>query len=159
MTTPNDIADRLRRTMHGPMWHGPAVLDAVGDLSAHEAAQHPIPGAHSAWELVLHVAAWAEIAEARMNGRAWIEPSLIEDWPPAAAIPTERAWSAAKRRAVNAYKALARAVGTRPVESLTAPVIGHAYTQREMLDGVVEHGVYHAAQIVLLRRVSGRTTV
>lgn len=152
MESPKGIASRLKRTMHGPMWHGPSVLEAIGDLSAADAAAHPIPHAHSAWELVLHIAAWAEIALARLEGTPWNDPTPDEDWPPVAKRRGKREWTAAQRRADVAYAKLAAAVRALPAESLDDLVPGHEYTKAVMVHGVVEHGVYHAGQIVLLRK-------
>ena len=51
------LEEQLRRAFEGEAWHGPAVLEALADVSVEEAEAHPIPGAHSIWEIVLHLAA------------------------------------------------------------------------------------------------------
>lgn len=127
----------------------------MGDLPAGRAAESPIDGAHSVWELVLHIAAWAEIAHARLQGTPWRDPSNAEDFPP----PTRGevgAWSRDIARAVGAYESLAAAVEALSADALDELVIGQPYSRAEMLHGVVEHGVYHAGQIVLLRRCMAR---
>jgi len=43
----------VKRAFDGPMWHGPALAELVAGVSSEEAAAHPVPGAHSIWELVL----------------------------------------------------------------------------------------------------------
>ena len=55
--------------MTGPMWHGPALAEVLEGVTAERAAARPIPGAHTIWEIVLHIIAWAEIARARLKGR------------------------------------------------------------------------------------------
>ena len=152
MDSPNRIADRLRRTVHGPMWHGPSVMEAIGDLTAKHAATHVIPHAHSAWELVLHIAAWAEIAQARLDGEAWLTPTDAEDFPPLGIRRGKPEWVAAQRRVTTAYESLAAAVKVRSPADLDAMVVGQKYTAATMLHGVVEHGCYHAGQIVLMRK-------
>ena len=49
------IETQLRLSFEGPAWHGPSVLEALEGVSAEDAAEHPIEGAHSIWELVLHL--------------------------------------------------------------------------------------------------------
>ena len=156
MNSAKEIASALGRTMRGPMWHGPSVLEALGGLTAERAGAHPISNAHSAWELVLHIAAWAEIAHARLHGTPWLEPTDAEDFPAPDHHGGASAWSAATQRAVTAYESLANAVRLLPTESLDALVDGPDYTRATMLRGVIEHGVYHAGQIVLLRKVTER---
>ena len=156
MSVPRQIANRLKRTMHGPMWHGPSVCEAVNDLVATQAALHPIPNAHSVWELTLHIAAWAEIAQARLCGTPWRTPSDVEDFPLPDVTGDVGAWAAAQQRAIVAYESLATEVMSRQTASLDDLVINQTYTGVEMLHGVVEHGVYHAGQIILLRRLMQR---
>ena len=62
------LANHIKRTVAGPMWHGPALDELLKDVTAELAASRPVEGVHSIWELVLHVAAWAEISEARLRG-------------------------------------------------------------------------------------------
>jgi hypothetical protein len=62
------IADQLKRAFEGDAWHGPAVLEVLQGVTARAAASKPIPGAHSIWELVLHIAAWDGVIRRRMEG-------------------------------------------------------------------------------------------
>lgn len=49
------LEEQLKRALEGEAWHGPSVLESLAGVSADEAAAHPISGAHSIWEIVLHV--------------------------------------------------------------------------------------------------------
>ena len=88
MSTMEQLADRLRRTAHGPMWHGPALAELASSFTPTDAAARLVPGAHGAWELVLHVAAWAEIALARLDGEPAGSPPPEVDGPPCPARRT-----------------------------------------------------------------------
>ncbi len=50
------LESQLKRSFEGPAWHGPSVLEALEGLTPEAAQAHPVPGAHSVWELVLHLA-------------------------------------------------------------------------------------------------------
>jgi uncharacterized damage-inducible protein DinB len=148
---PARLARAIRQTVHGPVWHGDALavlLDGIGPIAA---AAHPIPGAHSIWELVLHITAWVHIAQARLQGDGTGDPTEQEDWPKVGRATTAR-WTAARSRLISAHASLATAVSRLPTEALEARVTGRRYTIRSMLQGVVEHGAYHGGQIALLIR-------
>ena len=49
------LEEQLRRAHEGEAWHGPSLLEALAGVSAEQAAARPIAGAHSIWELVLHL--------------------------------------------------------------------------------------------------------
>jgi hypothetical protein len=64
------IDDSLRRAMEGGAWHGPAVLEVLRDVTAAQAHDHPIRGAHSIWELTLHLGGAYRLVLRRLRGDA-----------------------------------------------------------------------------------------
>ncbi|MBC8090266.1 MAG: DinB family protein [Phycisphaerae bacterium] len=152
MNSSESIADSLRRTLTGPMWHGDAVNQLLSGVPASDAANRPVPGAHTIWELVLHMTAWANIAHMRLASKPQREPTAAEDWPPLTGGQSIEAWSDAQMRLTEAYERLAQKTETLDRDALQAQVPGHDYSVRTMLIGVVEHGAYHGGQIGLLKR-------
>ncbi len=145
------LAGEIKRAFDGPMWHGPAVAELVASVSSEEAAAHPVPGAHSIWELVLHLTAWAEIVRSRLAGTAAARVTTEEDWP-AVADATPAGWKAAVARLSDAYRAVATDAGRLDDESLAKVVTGRDHSVSAMLHGVVEHGAYHGGQIAVLKK-------
>src|SRR5215470_15045648 len=86
----NRLEDQLRRALEGEAWHGPSVLELLSGVSAAQAASHPIAGAHSIWELVLHIGSDYDLVLRRLAGDG--HPlTAAEDWPPCPAS-TEENW-------------------------------------------------------------------
>ncbi|MEO7360422.1 MAG: DinB family protein [Gemmatimonadaceae bacterium] len=152
MNASESIGDSLRRTLTGPMWHGDAVSQLLSGISAADAARRPIPGAHTIWEIVAHMAAWANIAQRRLSSKQQAEPTAAEDWPPHTSGQSIEAWSDAQMRLGEAYERLAQKSEGLDCDALDAQVPGHDYSVQVMLMGVVEHGAYHGGQIALLKR-------
>jgi uncharacterized damage-inducible protein DinB len=156
MTAARRLADHITRTITGPMWHGPALAEVLAGVSAAEAASRPIAGAHSIWELVLHVAGWAEVARARLTSGEPVVPD--EDWP-AVPAPTPEHWHGAVERLRVSYERLAQTVEGMDDAALLARVSapGPRHSAEVMLHGVIEHGTYHGGQIAILRRALAST--
>jgi uncharacterized damage-inducible protein DinB len=156
------LADHIERTLTGPMWHGPALLEALKGVSSDQALARPLPDAHTIWELVLHITAWCDIARQRLKGQAIGDPAPEQDWPPLpSALPETGAVSSADRasewrRAVEqlaeSHRALAADTRLLEDEQLTTLVPGLDYTVSVLLRGIVEHGTYHGGQIALLKK-------
>jgi len=146
------LANRITRTVTGPMWHGPALAEILRGVSHDHAAQRPIPHAHTIWELVLHIITWADVPHERLGGTARKDISTDEDWPVPPSASAE-AWLAALDRLGDRHRALATKVKTLRDDQLAAKVVGEDYSVREMLHGVVEHGTYHGGQITLLKKL------
>lgn len=151
------LANHIKRTVRGPMWHGPALAEVLAGVSHDQAAARPIAGAHSIWELVHHVTAWAEIARARLHGERIGDPAADEDWPPVTARGASD-WASATERLLESHRELARDVRELDAAALQTKVAGLDYTVSNLLHGVIEHGTYHGGQIALLKKalVEGR---
>jgi uncharacterized damage-inducible protein DinB len=148
------VAEAIERSVSGPMWHGPALADLIGDVSAEQAAARPVAGAHSIWELVLHMTAWTEIVRERLVGSAKSEPTAEEDWPPVV-DPSAAGWRAAVERMKDAHRELAADVAQLDDSRLIGRVPGKEHSVLAMIHGVVEHDAYHGGQIAILKRALG----
>jgi uncharacterized damage-inducible protein DinB len=145
------LSNHIKRTVKGPMWHGAALDDLLKDVTHEQAAARPIAGAHTIWEIVLHVTAWAEIARARIHGERTADATAAEDWPPVGPAGAAE-WRAVLERLGEAHRALATDVRRLDDAALDAKVPGLDYTVSNLLHGVIEHGTYHGGQIALLKR-------
>jgi uncharacterized damage-inducible protein DinB len=133
------------------MWHGPALADLLEDVNAEMAAQHPIRGAHSIWELVLHITAWTEIARERLAGSAKADPTPEEDWPPVGDTSAE-SWRTARERLKDAHRELAAEVASLDDAVLISRLPGKDHTALVMYHGIIEHDAYHGGQIAILKK-------
>jgi len=149
------LANRVVRTFTGPMWHGPALSEVLRGVTHEQAARRPEPSAHTIWELVLHVITWVDVPLQRLGGTARKDVGDDEDWPRPPA-GSDEAWQASVARLEERHRALATIVKAMSDEQLDEKVVGEEYTIREMLHGVVEHGLYHGGQIALLKKLVGR---
>ncbi len=148
------IADQLRRAFEGEAWHGDSVLEILKGVSAERAAARPIKNGHTIWELVLHIAAWDGAVRRRMGGVA-VTLSDAENFPPVRDT-SEAAWGKALAEVRHAHEELMAAVSamtdTRLYERVPGKEGAH-YTFYYMLHGVVQHELYHAGQIALLKKM------
>src|ERR1700754_4091118 len=91
------IAYQLASTISGEAWYGDSLQEILKDVSGKQAATHPIPSAHSIWELLSHLTAWVEFALGALDGvpiPAWPGMPVELDWPPIIDT-TNAAWKCA----------------------------------------------------------------
>jgi uncharacterized damage-inducible protein DinB len=152
-TEPHRLADQIRRAFEGDAWHGDSVVELLKDVNAATAAGRPIPNAHSIWELVLHIAAWDDAVRRRTGGIA-VTLSDEENFP-AIKDTSETAWHKALDHMTQKHKELVDAVKAFPESRLSERVPGKNqdyYTFYYMFSGIVQHELYHAGQIALLKK-------
>src|SRR5690242_13149372 len=117
------IRDQLRRAFEGEAWHGPSVLALLDGVTAQQAAAHPIQGAHSIWELTLHIAAWERACKRRLEG----DPAQLtdqEDWP--ISDTSEAAWEQTKQQLIDNHRELMDAIARVDESRLNEPIINDA---------------------------------
>ena len=122
--------------------------------AAAQAAARPITRAHTIWELVLHIAAWDGAVLRRLSGTA-VTLSDAENFP-SVTDTSEAAWLRTLAEMRRVHEELVRAVSTFPDSRLDEIVPGKEgthYTFYYMLHGVVQHELYHAGQIALLKKM------
>ncbi len=147
---------QLTRAFEGGAWHGPSVLEALADVTPEEAQAHPVPGAHSIWELVLHLGGTYRLVLRRLEGSdAPLTPE--EDWPrvpPPTAAGWAEAISSLRQLNARARQAVLRFDPARLDQPLVREPPYTAFTQ---LIGITQHDLYHAGQIALLKKALRRT--
>jgi len=154
ITEVDRIVDQFRRAFDGEAWHGPSVLALLEGVTAQQAAAHPIPGAHSIWDLTLHIAAWESACLRRLKG----DPAQLsdeEDWRPVSDT-SETAWENTKRFLVDTHRELLEAIANLDESRLNEPIIVNSTTPFSTvyvtLHGGVQHDLYHAGQIAMLKK-------
>ncbi|MGA8154389.1 MAG: DinB family protein [Terriglobales bacterium] len=151
------LADQLRRAFEGEAWHGDSLLEILAGVDAKTAAAHPIKNAHSIWELVLHITAWDGAVLRRGQGTA-TELSDKQNFPPVTDT-SEAAWSKAIEQLKTTHDQLMMAVAAFPESRLQEQVPGKRekyHTFFYNFSGIVQHELYHAGQIALLKKAQMR---
>ena len=150
MTEIERIEDQLQRAFDGDAWHGPSVMQLLTDVTAQQAAERVVPGAHTIWELALHIGAWEGACLARLQG-ARAELTDDEDWPPVMAT-TENAWQQCKSTLVDGNAKLRDAIASLDEQRLDEPILPGMASVYRTVQGVVQHDLYHAGQIAILKK-------
>jgi len=150
MSETSRIVDQAERMFQGGAWHGPSVQEVLANVNAEMAAAHPITGAHSIWELVLHIIATQDALLHRIRGeQAGLK---TEDfWLPVPAV-SDTAWSETLDRLRNQESTLQHAIATFPNELLDDVLVAGGSSAYNNFHGHIQHNAYHAGQIALLKK-------
>lgn len=144
------MADQLKRAFEGGAWHGPAVMEVLADVTAQRAIARPLAGAHTIWELALHIGAWENACLRRLQGdRA--ELTDAEDWP-AVSDTSEDAWQQLKASLKQGNLQLRGVVESIREQQIDEPILPGMPSVYVTVQGVVQHDLYHAGQMAILKK-------
>jgi uncharacterized damage-inducible protein DinB len=147
------LADQIRRAFEGDAWHGDSIKELLAGVSAATASARPIKNAHNIWELVMHIAAWDDAVLRRTGGTA-VELADEQNFPPVRDT-SPASWRRTVSHLEQIHNQLIKAVASFPNVRLRDQVPGKAedyYDFYYMFSGIVQHELYHAGQIALLKK-------
>jgi uncharacterized damage-inducible protein DinB len=160
MTEAARLVDQFKRAHDGDPWHGSPVKAILTGVTAAQAATRPPNGAHSIWELVLHMTGWRNEVAERATGKPAGEPAA-GDYP-GVGDPTPARWKAALAALDASHERLVKVVRDMSDEDLLKPTndsrtspLGTGVSYYELLHGIVQHDAYHAGQIAILKKILG----
>jgi uncharacterized damage-inducible protein DinB len=147
------IVDQHERAFEGDAWHGDPLMRILEGVTATQAAAHPVNDGHSIWELVNHLRAWRAAIPVRLRGEVK-ELTGAEDWPPVTDT-SEEAWRNCVQDLRDRTESYLTAVRAFPEKKLSENVPNRDHSFYVLLHGMVQHDLYHAGQIALLKKAAG----
>lgn len=149
------ILDQMDRAFSGDAWHGPPLMRLLDGISAEDASKHAVLGAHSIWELVHHIGAWNAIVQHRLQGQT-VDVTAERDWPPVWEV-SDPAWRRALESLAESRARLRQVAAALSDDRLDQKIAATDVSRYQILHGVVQHDLYHAGQIAMLRKALGLT--
>jgi uncharacterized damage-inducible protein DinB len=160
MTISEKLSKELEQVLSGDPWYGAPVYTILEKVSFETAYEKPAGAVNNIAGIVLHMLSWTEEVMDRMNGMTAQQPSS-GDWPDPG-TPDEQKW----QQYVNDLKLvnvnLLGIIQSYTEEQWNEPILdernselGTGVSYEELVRGLLQHHVYHSAQIALLTRIIG----
>ena len=154
------LIDQLHRAFDGDPWHGPSVVQLMGDITFSQAMATPPGGVHSIGAIVAHMTSWVAEVSRRLAGHPAADP-IEGDWPiPRATDQT--GWLAMHLELAEAMARLTGTVAGFPearwgdrVGDTRDAALGTGVTYEQTVLGLVQHLAYHGGQVAILRKQVG----
>ena len=99
---------------------------------------------------MLHLTAWARATRQSLSG-ASLSLTPEEDWPEVGEVSLE-GWEIVLNELTESHQQLAEQVSELDEVALGMIVPGQQYTVYFLIHGIVQHMLYHAGQIMLLKK-------
>jgi uncharacterized damage-inducible protein DinB len=150
MTDIERLLQQYDLVMHSDAWHGDAIWKILDGIPARDAAQRPIADAHTIWEIVTHMTFWEDVASLRLSGeRAGLDEARNFPAMPSA---TDANWQKTLeqfRTSNEQFRQALSKLDAARLDELSAAGKRSFYNEAH---GLIEHNVYHAGQIALLKK-------
>lgn len=143
-----ELTEQLEAVYDGQPWYGPSWEESLRKISPEWALRKPAHGPSIAG-MLLHVVAWRTYATRKLQGQEDYELDPGQDW---LEVGEETEWESVVRTFAASQRDLMEAIHEFPATMIDAAVPGRGYSWFFLLQGLVQHDIYHMAQINLLAR-------
>jgi hypothetical protein len=152
-TKTSELIFRLQDSLKGDPWYGDSVLSKLREIDYKTADISPLPNINSIAKILQHLINWHLFTVRKIKGDKTfvIEQNDHNDWTPVS-IKTEGDWQDLIGDFRNSAKELIRELEGMDDSFLKEVIPGKPYTFGYLLNGLVQHNIYHLGQIALLKK-------
>ncbi|GAA4309108.1 hypothetical protein GCM10023115_36150 [Pontixanthobacter gangjinensis] len=147
-----EIIKSMSETFEGQPWFGDSVMRKLENLPYVIGYKTCIPESHNVAQIVGHLIAWKRYAVEKLkeNESYNIEIDTPEDWPEIN-VHSQEEWEELKRELVAAQGNIYEQLNAKKDDSyLQKKVSGKEYNFDYLLNGIIQHDIYHIGQIGLI---------
>lgn len=152
----NEAADQLDEVYNGSPWYGRSVRDILQKIHPQKAGLRLHGEGHSIFELAEHMLSWRNYLIEKLNGNHAfiIEVNDQRDWKPQRPV-SENDWQNLLDAFDKSQSSLLAKLRNAKENELAGMVPGKSYTFRPLIEGIIQHDIYHAGQLVTTAKSLG----
>ncbi len=141
------IIRNLENTLDGTPWYGRPVYAILREISPAIAYKKPSVNSHSLAELLYHMLTWAEFTLKRLERDHSQDLAAFEklDWRPI--DPAVHDWDEGLAAFIATHQQIIALLQTKDEFFLSETVDYRQYNFRFLLNGLIQHNIYHLGQI------------
>lgn len=149
------IIRRIENINSGQPWFGRAVYELLEEVDPKKAYEQPNGSEHSLIELLYHMNVWADFTLKRLEKDEEHDMSYFEklDWRKI--DPKKHTWKKGLTEFKSIHKKIISILKKKDDAFLKEIVDYRKYNYRFLLNGMIEHNIYHIGQIAYLNKMLG----
>jgi uncharacterized damage-inducible protein DinB len=148
------IIKTFESTLSGQPWFGRAVYEILDEVDETKAGTKPNGTEHSMLELIWHMNTWAEFILGSLENRTADEMKAIEanDWR--TLDPKTHTWKKGIEKLKATHNKIVGLLQQKTDDSFLSDIVPtRKFNYRFMLNGLIQHNIYHLGQIAYLKKM------
>lgn len=144
---------RIERVNSGEPWFGRSVFQILEEVDPKKAAIKPNGSGHSLLELLYHMITWADFTLKRIEKNNKMDLATFEKMDWRQLNPKQHSWKKALAEFKAIHKKIVSLLNKKDDDFLLEIVDFRKYNYRFLLNGMIEHNIYHLGQIAYLNKM------
>lgn len=147
------IIKNLQNVLDGNPWFGRCVYSILNEIHPVMVYTRPGENSHSIIELLYHVNTWAEFTGRRIQKEEEPDMDAFSEMDWRMIDPHIHTWSNALQEFKTAHDQIIELLMTKEDAFLEDKVDYRDYNFRFLLNGLIQHDIYHLAQIAYAKKI------
>ena len=147
------IIRNLQNTLSGQPWFGRAVYELLNKVDESKVSIKPNNTEHSLLELLWHMNTWAEFTLANLEKRSATELKTIEENDWRIIDPEKHSWQNGMKELRSIHEKIVEILNQKEDSFFSEMVPKRKFNFRFMLNGLIQHNIYHLGQIAYLNKM------
>lgn len=147
------IITNLEKTLTGEPWFGRAVYKLLAEIDDTKVFAKPNGTEHSLIELLYHTITWAAFTLANLENKSPGELKAIEENDWRTIDQKKHSWKKGLKELKSIHKKIIDLLNKKEDSFLKEMVPNRQYNVRFMLNGLIQHNIYHAGQFAYLKKL------
>ena len=147
------IIRNLENTLDGTPWFGRAVYEILGETDESKVMVKPGGTEHSLLELLYHMITWAHFTLNRLQQNKKTNVKYFENLDWRKIDPKKHSWKKAVAGLKKIHKDIVNLLQKKDDSFLKEKVDHREYNYRFLLNGLIQHNIYHLGQIAYLNKM------
>ncbi len=148
------IAKSFEDTLSKQPWFGRAVYEILGEVEESKVHTKPNGTDHSMIDLLWHMNTWAEFVLGSLENRSAEEMKAIEanDWREI--DPKTHTWKKGLDQLKATHNKIVENLNQKTDDSFLGDIVPlRKFNFRYMLNGLIQHNIYHLGQVAYLKKM------
>jgi len=149
------IIRNLENTLTGQPWFGRPVFEILKEVDESKVQIKPNGTEHSMIELLWHTNTWAEFCLKQLENASQAEIKKIQTMDWRKIDPKVHGWKKGVDQLKKIHRQIISILKKKDDEFLSEMVKLRTFNYRFMLNGLIQHNIYHLGQIAYLKKMLG----
>lgn len=147
------IIRNLQNTLEGQPWYGRPVYEMLDEIDPAIAYKKPNENSHSLIELLYHMLIWAEFSLHRLKGEKEKDMAAFESLDWREIDPAVHTWKKGLKEYKETHAGIISILETKDDTFLKEIVDYRNYNVRFLLNGLIQHNIYHLGQVAYVHKL------
>ena len=150
------IIKSFESILSGQPWFGRAVYEILGEVDEAKVGTRPNGTEHSMLDLIWHMNTWAEFVLGSLENRTVDKMKEIEanDWR--TIDPKIHTWQKGVEQLKATHSKIIELLGQKVDDNFLSEIVPtRKFNYRFMLNGLVQHNIYHLGQVAYIKKMLG----